>query len=63
MILQKTYEINFIDVDSAVLEIAEDIKHGYTIHKIEQLPMELSYATVPKAAFSITLKNKKVDRI
>ena len=63
MILQKTYEINFIDIDNAVLEIAEDIKHGYTIRKFEQLPMEFSYATVPKAAFSITLKNRKADKI
>ena len=63
MIIEKTYKINFIDMDSAILEIAEDIKRGYTIHKIEQLPLEFSYATVPKAAFSITLKNKKVDKI
>ena len=26
MVLKKIYEINFIDADSAILEIAEDIK-------------------------------------
>jgi hypothetical protein len=63
MILTKTYEINFIDMDSAILEIAEDIKRGYTIYEIKQLPVELSYSEIPKAAFAITLKNKKVDKI
>lgn len=63
MILQKSYEINFIDVDSAILEVAEDIKKGYTIDVVERLPFELSYSEKPKAAFVVTLKNKKVDRI
>ncbi len=62
MILTKTYEINFIDMDSAILEIAEDIKRGYTVHKIK-LPVELSYSEIPKAALAITLKNKKADKI
>lgn len=63
MILQKSYEINFIDVDSAILEIAEDIKNGYTIDVDKRLPFELSYSEKPKAAFVVTLKNKKVDKI
>jgi hypothetical protein len=63
MVLQKSYKINFIDIDSAILEIAEDIKKGYTIDIVEQLPFELSYSEKPKAAFIITLKNKKVDKI
>lgn len=62
MILQKRYEINFIDIDEAILEIAEDIKNDYTIDMIEHFPIELSYSTTPKAAFAITLKNKKVDK-
>jgi len=62
MILQKRYEINFIDMDEAILEIAEDIKNDYTIDVIERLPFELSYSEKPKAAFAITLKNKKVDK-
>jgi len=63
MILKKVYEINFIDIDDAILEIAEDIKNGYTIDVIEHFPIELSYSATPKAAFAITLKNKKVDKI
>jgi hypothetical protein len=63
MVLKKIYEINFIDADSAILEIAEDIKKGYTFDMIEHFPIELSYSTLPKAAFAITLKNKKVDKI
>lgn len=63
MILQKRYKINFIDIDSAILEIAEDIKKGYTIDVIEHFPVELSYSTIPKAVFAITLKNKKVDKV
>lgn len=63
MILRKRYEINFIDMDKAILEIAEDIKKGYTFDMIELLPIELSYSIAPKAAFAIILKNKKVDKI
>ena len=50
-------------MDEAILEIAEDIKKGYTFDMIEHFPIELSYSTIPKAAFAITLKNKKVDKI
>ena len=32
MILQKRYEINFIDMDEAILEIAEDIKNDYFLY-------------------------------
>ena len=63
MIIQKRYEMNFIDMDGAILEIAEDIKHGYTIDVVERLPFELSYSEKPKAAFIVTLKNKKADEI
>lgn len=49
-------------MDEAILEIAEDIKNDYTVDVIERLPFELSYSEKPKAAFAITLKNKKVDK-
>lgn len=63
MTLTKTYEINFIDLDSSFIEIAEDLKHGYTIQQIKQETMELCPYTVSYLpAFTITLRNKKVSR-
>lgn len=64
MTINKVYEINFIDVDSAILEIAEDIKNGYTLRKIEMLSLALckdTYSMEP--AYRITLHNKAADRI
>ncbi len=63
MILDKIYEINFIDVDSAILEIAEDIKKGYTLREVEMLPLTLCKDCYDlKPAYRITLHNKAVSK-
>ena len=62
MIINKTYEFNQVDIDSVIVSIAEDIKNGFTIKKMERLPLELSayaYDLIPSV--SVTLHNKKAD--
>ena len=36
MITEKRYGINFNNMDEVILEIARDIKNGYTFHSCEQ---------------------------
>ena len=62
MIINKTYEFNYINIDSVILDIAKDIEAGFTFYKIERLPMELcTYAQDLKPSVIVTLHNKKAD--
>lgn len=63
MILDKIYEVNLIDADSVILEIAEDIKKGYTLKQIEMLSLAVCKDTYDlRPAYRITLHNKTVER-
>lgn len=65
MVLSKIYEVNFVDIDSAVLEIAEDIKNGYSFYEIERVPIG-SYAYCKalelEPSVRITLHNKAAEK-
>ena len=63
MTINKIYEINEKDVDSSFLEIAEDIKKGYTLTKLDFLPMEWNIHTCNmKPAIRIILHNRMADK-
>lgn len=63
MILDKIYEVNLIDADSVILEIAEDIKNGYTLRQIEMLSLAVCKDTYDlRPAYRITLHNKRIER-
>ena len=62
MIVEKIYKVNTINIDSAILEIAEDIKKGYTVHSYEKEPLEMKYCCSSKIwhpNIIITLHNKE----
>ena len=64
MIIYKTYEFNYVAIDSVILDIAKDIENGFTVYKIERAPLELCpYAHDLKPSHIITLRNKEVDKI
>ena len=63
MILNKIYEVNYIDADSVILEIAEDIKNGYTLKQIEMLSLTHCKDTFSlQPAYRITLHNKMAEK-
>jgi len=62
MIINKTYEVNYVNMDSVITAMAKDIENGYTLYKVEQLPLEKSINNVYlKPAMIFTLHNKKAD--
>ena len=62
MIINKTYEVNYVNMDSVITAMAKDIEDGYTLYKVEQLPLEKSINNVYlKPAMIFTLHNKKAD--
>jgi len=62
MIINKTYEFNYIDIDSVIISIAEDIQKGFTFKKIERLPLEYcTYARDVRPSIIVTLHNKEAD--
>ena len=62
MIINKTYEVNYIDMDSVITEIAKDIEEGYTVHKIERPPLTCCADSCDlRPSAIITLHNKKAD--
>ena len=62
MIINKIYEVNYANMDSVITAMAKDIEEGYTLYKVEQLPLEVSIGTVNlKPAVIFTLHNKKAD--
>ena len=64
MVIYKTYEFNYIALESVILDIAKDIENGFIIYKIERAPLELCpYEHDLKPSHIITLRNKKVDEL
>ena len=63
MVVSKIYNINYRNIDSAILEIADDIRlRNYTIRAFEMKPTEISYHTkLTEPCISITLYNRKAD--
>ena len=62
MIINKTYEVNYVNMDSVIKAMAQDIDNGYTFYKIERLPLEhCTYAMDLKPSLIITMHNKKAD--
>lgn len=62
MIINKTYEVNYVNIDSVITAMAQDIKEGYTLYKVERLPLEKCVSNVYlKPAMIFTLHNKKAD--
>ena len=62
MIINKTYEVNYANMDSVITAMAKDIEEGYTLYKVEQIPLEKSINNVYlKPAMIFTLHNKKAD--
>ena len=62
MIINKTYEVNYIDIDSVITAMAKDIEEGYTVRKFERLPLICHANTCDlRPSIIITLHNKKAD--
>lgn len=62
MIINKTYEVNYANIDSVITAMAKDIEEGYTLYKVERLPLEhCTYARDLKPSLIITMHNKKTD--
>ena len=62
MIVNKTYEVNDINLDSVITAMAKDIEEGYTLYKVKTLPLEYSTNIVNfKPSMIFTLHNKKAD--
>lgn len=62
MIINKIYEVNYVNMDSVITAMAKDIEEGYTLYKVEQLPFEASIGTINlKPAMVFTMHNKKAD--
>lgn len=63
MILAKKFDVNFEDIDSVILTLAEEIKKGYKIYNIEHYPFECSINTLNrKPCATITLINKECNK-
>lgn len=62
MIINKTYEVNYVNIDSVITAMAKDIEEGYTLYQVEQLPFDASMDIVNlKPAMVFTMHNKKAD--
>ena len=62
MIVNKIYEVNMKDCDSVILQLADDIKDGYEIQKLEWLEPHITaryYDNEP--SYGIHLHLKKAD--
>lgn len=57
MICEKVFTCSSIDPDSIVLELAEEIKKGWTVSYIEFLDLTISREVQP--SFRIILRRKK----
>ena len=64
MVVSKIYNINYKNIDSAILEIADDIRlRNYTITDFEMKPIEAGYHTkLNEPCISVILYNRKADR-
>lgn len=62
MIINKIYEVNYVDMDSVITAMAKDIEEGYTVHKIERPPLTCCADSCDlRPSVIITLHNKKAD--
>ena len=62
MIINKKYEVNYVDMDSVITAMAKDIEEGYTVDRIERLPLACCTDTCDlRPSVIITLRNKKAD--
>lgn len=62
MITEKRYGINFNNMDEVILEIARDIKNGYTFHSCKQNENGIRLSVKmydPDPLFYIYLKKKE----
>jgi len=58
MIITKTFEISSWNCDEDILEIAEDIKKGYTLKQIERIGSIKAFWPYKEPDIKITLVNK-----
>lgn len=62
MIINKKYEVNYVDMDSVITAMAKDIEEGYTVDRIERPPLAYCTDTCDlRPSVIITLRNKKAD--
>ena len=62
MIINKIYEVNYVDMDSVITAMAKDIEEGYTVSKFGRPPLTCCVDSCdlrPNAI--ITMHNKKAD--
>lgn len=58
MICEKVFTCSVADVDSVVLELAEEIKKGWTISRIEYLDLAAQHGDSAVLCCKITLRRK-----
>ena len=59
MIIEKNISFNFNNIDEVILTLAEDINKGFTVDKMERLPLTLCTKTFnTEPACEITLRRK-----
>ena len=59
MVIEKRISFNFEDIDSVILTLAEEINKGFTVDKMERLPLTLCTKTFyTEPACEITLRKK-----
>lgn len=62
MIINKKYEVNYVDMDSVITAMAKDIEEGYTVDRIERPPLAYCADSCElRSSAIITLHNKKAD--
>ena len=59
MIITKTYEITSYNCDNDIIEIAEEIKQGYTLSQIERISSIRPFWPYAQPDVKITLINKE----
>lgn len=58
MIIKKTFVCVMQDIDSVVLDVAEEIKKGWTIHMLHRLELKVYSEISPEPAFEIELRRE-----
>ncbi len=62
MIINKIYEVNYVNMDSVITAIAKDIEEGYTVDKLERPPLAYCADSCDlRPSLIIKLHNKKAD--
>lgn len=60
MIVKKTFEVSCKKIDDVILELAEEIKKGWTITQIVRCDFELSMRENWWPTFEVTLHRKDI---